>query len=194
MVGLLSTDLEVGRYRTASRAVDLILIANAIAMQVMGPMLSRAIASKEMGQAQHLIRQCALAAFGLGTTLCIVLFIGAALYLALFHPDFVPAAPAMRILLAAQFFALVFGPVSTIMVMLGRERTVLYANLMAIALNLTLNMLLIPRFGIEGAAIATLCALVSLTVMLTITVLRQTVFDPMPFGLGRRLGLQRKTV
>ena len=44
----------------------------------------------------------------------------------------------------------------------GRSRTMLVNNLLALAANVGLCLVLIPRFGMEGAALAALCALVVL--------------------------------
>ena len=191
MVGYMGDDADVGRYRTASRAVDLVLIANALAIQVLGPMLSRALARKDRAEAQQLMGQAALAAFGLGALVCLVLAVWSDLYLGLFGPDFLAARTTLRILLIAQILGLICGPVAVVMVMLRRERMVLALSLTSLAVNFCLNWALIPAYGIEGAAVATLCAVLTFKGGLLIVVLRQTGFDPAPFGLGRRLGMLR---
>lgn len=158
MVGILGEPADVGRYRTASRAVDLAIIANLVAVQVLGPMLSRALAQKDTEAAQRLVSQTALLAGGFGLTICIVLGVGAYWYLALFGPEFQPAATALRLLLIGQAVNMLVGPVGVILLMTGREKTALAINLSGLAANFTLNLLLIPRYGIEGAALATLIA------------------------------------
>ena len=67
----------------------------------------------------------------------------------------------MLIIAVAQFFSALTGPVGNILQMTGRQKV--YQN-MAIAFTIGhvgLNILLVPRFGINGAAIAGFITIVS---------------------------------
>jgi O-antigen/teichoic acid export membrane protein len=178
MLGVLADDAAVGRYRAASRGADLALIANGLAVQVLGPMLSKALAQDKKALAQSLISQSAAVSGGLGVLICGALILFPTLYLGLFGADFQAAAPALQILAAAQAVSLLSGPVAMILVMLGREKMVLMVSLSSLALNFTLNFLLIPIWGIEGAAIATFIAVVMVKLTLLVVVLRVSGFDP----------------
>jgi len=173
MVGTILGDAEVGLYRAAARAAALAGIANMIAIQVLGPMLSRALARKDRDEAQLLLSQAAVVSFGLGMTICIVLGLGAATYLGLFGPGFVEARGVLRLLLVGQVVAILCGGVGMVLVMLSRERLVLMANGAAIVLNFGLNLLLIHPLGIEGAAIATLMSMIFVKLALLAVVLRR---------------------
>ncbi|MDQ6697016.1 MAG: polysaccharide biosynthesis C-terminal domain-containing protein, partial [Actinomycetota bacterium] len=58
------------------------------------------------------------------------------------------------ILGAANLFAAACGPVDVVLLMAGRSGLSLMNNGIALAANIALNLLLIPRYGINGAAIA----------------------------------------
>jgi len=182
MIGVLAESADVGRYRAASRGADLMLIANSVAMQVLGPMLSRTLAGEDQDAAhvegQRLITQGAQLAALLGGGICVVLGLGANLYMGLFGADFLPAAPVLRVLVVAQMLGILCGPVVVILITLGHERLVLMVSLAALVVNLTLNLTLIPIYGMMGAACATFIAVLFFKGVLMICVLRVSGFDP----------------
>lgn len=190
MLGVLAEAADVGRYRVASRGADLMLIANGVAVQVLGPMLSRALAGEDPEKArlegQQLITQTAQLAAILGGGVFAALTLGATYYMALFGADFLSAAPALRILVAAQMVGILCGPVSVVLVTMGRERLVLLVAVTALILNTVLNLTLIPVFGIMGAAWATFVAVIFLQGVLMVCVLRTSGFDPTLRAMWRR--------
>jgi O-antigen/teichoic acid export membrane protein len=74
--------------------------------------------------------------------------------LSLFGQEFVIAKTTLLILLIGQAVNAMSGSVGLILQMTGKEKV--YQNILLIALvfNIMLNLFLIPKFGIEGAAIA----------------------------------------
>ncbi|MET0580805.1 MAG: lipopolysaccharide biosynthesis protein [Pseudoxanthomonas sp.] len=86
--------------------------------------------------------------------------------LALFGPVFVEGFQAMIILAAGLLARAAIGPVERLLTMLGEQRICAAVYAFAFATNLVLCILLIPRLGIEGAAISTTTALVGESVLL----------------------------
>ncbi len=72
----------------------------------------------------------------------------------LFGSDFRDAAPALVILAIAQLISTATGPVETVITMSGRPGLNLVNSLLSIGLSLFLGFILIPRFGIVGAALS----------------------------------------
>jgi O-antigen/teichoic acid export membrane protein len=79
---------------------------------------------------------------------------------AVFGPAYTEATTALRLLAIAYFFGNVMGPNGATLTAIGRTRSVMWANLVAAALNIGLNVALIPPFGLTGAAVATAAALI----------------------------------
>jgi O-antigen/teichoic acid export membrane protein len=75
--------------------------------------------------------------------------------MAFFGPEFAPGAQVTAILSLAQLLNAGVGPVGGVLIMTGHERQVLYNTLFLGALNAVGNWLLIPRFGVLGAALST---------------------------------------
>jgi O-antigen/teichoic acid export membrane protein len=78
----------------------------------------------------------------------------------------------MAILLAGILAKALVGPAETLLMMAGKQNmcVLLYAG--ALTANVVLNVTLIPRFGIEGAAIATASAMFVEAILLHIAVRR----------------------
>jgi O-antigen/teichoic acid export membrane protein len=79
--------------------------------------------------------------------------------LGLFGGEFQRAAPALILLCVGQFAAASCGPVGYMLTMTQYERRFQWVLVGGAALNLTLNFLLVPEWGIVGAAVATASSL-----------------------------------
>ncbi|MFH1070969.1 MAG: polysaccharide biosynthesis C-terminal domain-containing protein, partial [Candidatus Glassbacteria bacterium] len=91
---------------------------------------------------------CSAAAFA-------ALVVGGKFALGVFGPEFTTGYHALVILCAAQFFNAVTGPSGFLLTMTGHERLLGGLLSVALALNALLNFILIPQYGMEGAAAAT---------------------------------------
>lgn len=79
-----------------------------------------------------------------------------------FGEGFRLGAAALAILTVGQLVNLVSGPVGLVLAMTGHERHWLMLTALAIGLNMLLDVLWLPRYGIVGAAVASLLAMVVL--------------------------------
>ena len=57
------------------------------------------------------------------------------------------------------------GPNGATLIAMGKSRFIMFASLATAILNIGLNIILIPPFGIEGAAIASVVSIVSINLM-----------------------------
>lgn len=90
--------------------------------------------------------------------------------LALYGPTFEPGANAITVLAASHLVNATFGLSGYILVVSGRSVLMLKNNVAVAVVNVALGLLLIPRFGIMGAAIAALAGVVLLHTLVTIEV------------------------
>jgi O-antigen/teichoic acid export membrane protein len=95
----------------------------------------------------------------------LILLVGR-VFLWLFGPGFVDGYPLMFILAVGLLSRAAVGPVERLLNMLGEQRACALAYAGAFAINISLCLLLIPRYGATGAAIATTCAVISESTML----------------------------
>jgi O-antigen/teichoic acid export membrane protein len=78
-----------------------------------------------------------------------------------FGSSYIVAANALRILALGFIINNFLGPNGTTLISMGKSLFILSATLMAVVLNIILNITLIPMYGIFGAALASAIALVS---------------------------------
>jgi len=73
----------------------------------------------------------------------------------LFGAEYIAGATALSILMSGFMVAMMVGPVSEILQAYGKTKTILMITYIGAGVNFLLNFLLIPIYGINGAAIAT---------------------------------------
>jgi O-antigen/teichoic acid export membrane protein len=149
---------QVGLYTLAYRMLELTLVFGTVFLTTTFPLLSQAVASDEP-RARRTIQ--------LSTELFVVLgapLVAGGLAVA---PDLVElaageefgdAATPLRILLAAGALAWVNGVFGYALIAKERQMSALWLNLSALAFNVGLNLLLVPRYGIVVAAAVTVAS------------------------------------
>jgi O-antigen/teichoic acid export membrane protein len=81
------------------------------------------------------------------------------------------------------------GPSANLLSLTGSERYVSRVMLAVTGLNIMLNLMFIPRWGVEGAALATAISMVAWNVVMFVTVRRRLGLEPN--GIFRRSGVTR---
>jgi O-antigen/teichoic acid export membrane protein len=104
------------------------------------------------------------------------------LLLSLFGPQFVDGYRLMLILAVGLLARASLGPVERLLNMLGEQRSCAAVYASAFVINLAIALVLIPRLGLDGAAIATATALVSESVMLFFVTRRRLGFHVFIWG------------
>nr|WP_245250280.1 flippase [Thermococcus stetteri] len=97
-----------------------------------------------------------------------------------FGPKYTEAATALRILSAGFMFHVVMGLNAMSLVAIGRTSDNLIGNLLAAVFNVILNAVLIPMYGIDGAALATASSYIAAN-LYRVSVLYKTT-GVQPFG------------
>ena len=167
LLSALATASVVGLYGAAYRVMEsTFFVSWAVGMAVY-PVLSRLgpATNPTIGRAFALASRVAYA--GLLPLGAVLALFSDSIVDALFGPGFAAAAAPLRWLgVVAAFYGL--GAMSTYaLVAQGLRRTVAAVALAVVAVNLTLNLLLIPRFGASGAAVAMACAQIGFTAIST---------------------------
>jgi O-antigen/teichoic acid export membrane protein len=105
--------------------------------------------------------------------------------LSLFGPHFVDGYPLMFILAIGLLARSAIGPIERFLSMLGEQRVSALVYAGAFAINLGLCFILIPLFGLAGAAIATAAALIIESIMLFVVTKRRLGFHVFVWNRAR---------
>lgn len=155
MIGMMVGTSSVGVYAAALKTsawVNFILLAvNAIA----APMFAALYAEGDRVNLQRLASVVARWMFPLALLVSLGLVVFADPILGLFGAEFGVAKPAMLWLIGGQLVNVAAGSVGYLLTMTGHQNQCAIAMGCSAGLNLGLNLVLIPRFGVLGAAIAT---------------------------------------
>jgi O-antigen/teichoic acid export membrane protein len=112
-----------------------------------------------------------------------------------FGAKYTDGALALAILVFGFFTHAILGPNKNTLVSVGSTRLIMYDNVAAALANVALNVALIPRFGIVGAAVATAVSYALLNALYSYQLYRVTGITPFtrsmlrPGALGVGLGL-----
>ena len=107
---------------------------------------------------------------------CLVILALGRPLLALFGDSFDAGYPVMFILAFGMLARAAVGPAERLLNMLGERKQCVWVYASAFAINLTFCVALIPRVGIEGAALATSTALIAESAMLYVVAKRRLGF------------------
>jgi len=172
MLHKMTTDSVLGQYVAAVRVSELFELLPTALMVTLAPILAVSVTDpvKFRSYTDRAFRYFMVAACGL----CVVMTVGAPIIVrTLYGKQFVPAAPLLAVLIWSEI-AVFFASV-TVNVMIARNHQNLLPipTLMGAAINIGLNLVLIPRYAAMGAAWATLISY-SLAWMVALLFLKQT--------------------
>jgi O-antigen/teichoic acid export membrane protein len=148
----------VGIYRGCMQIVlgfDLVWNACSAATAPIYPVL---IADRQHAQLQAIYAGAVRISTLLSIPIMLVILVNGGDILGLLGPAFTAGASALAVLAFGQFLKVVFGNASVVLIVGGRQTLEAGNGTMAAGLNLILNLLLVPRYGLLGAAAATATA------------------------------------
>ncbi|HEV3140429.1 MAG TPA: oligosaccharide flippase family protein, partial [Vicinamibacterales bacterium] len=155
MLGYLRTDAETGLYTAAYKIYEGFTYAALAMSAVLTPRLSALFVSDRPTHRRVAIGGVAASA-SIGAAVGIVAFaIGMPLLVFLFGADFAAATAPFRILVVGLPVVFAIWILHAIAISVDRERLLLTTGLVGLAVNVGLNFYVIPRYGPNGAALAT---------------------------------------
>jgi O-antigen/teichoic acid export membrane protein len=98
--------------------------------------------------------------------------------LTIFGEEYIVGGVVLMILTFGQFINAAVGPTGTILIMSGKQNYEVFNSIAICTLNIILNILLIPRMGISGAAVATASSIVIINIFKVLEVFVLYKFHP----------------
>jgi len=184
MLGWLATDADVGIYRVASQTVIVVAFAISSLNMVVAPHVTRLFRTGDMAGLQKMVTLGSRVIAITGIPVAILLIVWGDVFLTtVFGDEFLAAAVPLSILCVGQVVNLLTGINGAVLSMTkyaSESARIVAAGAM---LNIILNTWLIPRYGINGAAIATASSLAFWNISLNITVYRRLKIRTTAIGL-----------
>ncbi len=161
MLGAIRGAADTGIYAAASRLAYLLAFVTVAGETALAPVTARLHASEDQGQLQRILTRFVRMSFFLVLPFAIGTILARSWLLAIFGPDFSAAETALVILVAGRLVDVALGSGALLLSMTGYERMVAGVFAAAALVNLAFNALLIPRYGVEGASVASAISLVA---------------------------------
>lgn len=127
---------------------------------VVAPKIAEIYEKRKTNELQLLIKKSTRLIFIISIFLLSFIFLFSEHILYLFGPNYIVASTPLVILLSAQLYNSVSGPSAIYLNMTGKQRVLNWILIIGLLTNIFLNLYLIPNYGMNGAAIATLVSLV----------------------------------
>lgn len=178
MVGALRGSDQAGIYSAASRIADLVVFALMAINSILAPMISELYSTGKKKELQRIVTLAARAIFAFTLMFSIILVVFGKFALSLFGAEFVVTYVPLLILLCGQIVNALAGSVGLIMTMTGHQNQAGAIVAVSAAVNITLNALLIPLFGLTGAAISTAFTMVLWNITMLVYVQRRLGINP----------------
>jgi O-antigen/teichoic acid export membrane protein len=156
MLGLLRTPSDVALYQVARRLAELTSFCSFAVTTLAMSRLSSSYTKRQQRELQRMVDLINLLSLVPAlAVLCGLILVGAALS-RLFGEGFDACYGVMLALSAARVVETAFGPASEVLLMTGHHVRASRMNAFFALLNVALTLILIPLFGIAGAASATI--------------------------------------
>jgi O-antigen/teichoic acid export membrane protein len=173
VLGTMVGATEAGIYSAASRIASLVGFGTAAVSAWAAPGFSERHARGDHDALQDLVRISARLIFLFTLPATIVVWVLGRWLLGLFGEGFEAAFPSLVVLTVGQLAAALVGPVGFLLPMTGGETTAAKILAVTAALNVGLNVALVPQFGMEGAAAASSAARIVQAAVMAIVVWRR---------------------
>jgi len=184
MLGWFDSAENVGIYRISLQGAQLSAFGIAVTNMVAMPYMSKFSHSKNINSLKKLAKQSARAAFLIATLSTMVFYIYGELIIKLvFGENYINAYYPLLLLSVGQVIHAGMGAGGTILNMSGYEKGTLITLVFSGILNVILNYIFIPLWGIEGAALATLIAIIFRKIVIWLMVLVIFKIDSSMFGV-----------
>jgi O-antigen/teichoic acid export membrane protein len=154
MLGAIIGAEAAGIFKVATRGAELIMFSLAAVNQPFRPLIAGLWARGDKERLQRIVTKGTRSAFIIALPVALLLIIWGDKFLLLFGEDFAKGRFALAVLAFGYLFNVGCGMVGVLLNMSGYERDTALGLGIGAVFNIVLTVLLVPRWGINGAAVA----------------------------------------
>lgn len=165
---------QIAYYNVALKFSDIALIPFMVICTVTTPMFSSLFHQGKLKALQSFYTKTTRITTILITMVLLIFITFGPWFLSWYGQSFKVAYPVLVLLCGAKFLHVFMGPVGYLLSMIGEEKAVTIALVVSVSLTAVLQIILIPRFEILGAAWASLIGLLAFELILAWVSYRRT--------------------
>jgi O-antigen/teichoic acid export membrane protein len=135
---------------------------------IISPMMAEALRQRDVERLRYNLALMTRWVASASAPIAVTLFVLRPQLLSLYGPHYQSGVAAMGLLLAGHLVNGVLGLTPFVLVMAGRSRLFFWDNFGSAIANLVLSLALIPRYGVTGAAVASLVSVTGVQVALSV--------------------------
>ncbi len=184
VIGFLMDSSAAGIYGAASKIAGLTIFALTAVNAIIVPRIAPLYENNEHEKLQQLVRTASRLSFVGSLVIFSGLVVFSGFLLRVFGDEFVVGQTPLLLLGMALVINSTMGPVGYLLAMTNYQRILTLIFVTSAAVNIGLNLLLIPLMGLEGAAIATIISQLLTAVWSYLTVRHYLKLDAAPFTLS----------
>ncbi len=165
-IGYFRNPVEVGLYNVAVPLAALVMIVPDLIIQLFFPLVTKEYSKNNYSLIKELSKQATKWVFMINVplTLIIVLFPGAIINF-FFGSTYLGAEHSLQLLAIGSLFGSLSIIPANLISMMGKSKIMLLNIVSMMVFNITLNILLVPSYGMVGAAFATMLVFISITII-----------------------------
>ena len=183
LLGLLRGSEEVGVYNIVLKISEITSFGLVLVNFVMAPVIAKLFAKSELRQLQQLATQSARIVLVIGLPLLLLIIFFRKSILDFFGVNFFNGQEALLILCSGQLINILCGSVGTLLLMSGYQRFSVFSLTISTAFSIIFNIILTPKYGIVGTAIATAVSIVMWNCLMYLFVRKKLNIRPTAFGI-----------
>lgn len=186
LLGILTTSESLGIYEVAYKGAALVSFSIGAFNYVLAPYFSRYFSNSQIKELQNIATFAVIINFTIALIIASVLIVfGEPILSYIFGTEYVDGYTVLVIMSVSHLFNVASGSVALLLNMTGMEKQVLISMTIAATINVILNIILIPIYNIEGAAITSLLTTIFWNIWLINISKRSIKIDPSFLSLFR---------
>lgn len=189
VLGVESEPAEVGIFNVAMRTSLVLTFVLLAANNILLPKFSEIISVGNKADLEKMARNSVTIMSLMVVPICFVIVLFSSQIMGWFGADFRSGAMALEIMAYGQLVNVLTGPAGDLLIMGGHERLTRFITILALLVNMLLCIVLIPNFGLEGAAVAVACSSVLQSLVCLFMVRKHFGFWIVPIGSRKSLFL-----
>ncbi len=164
MLGIYMSEFSVGIYNVALKISTLLQLPELALNSISGAQISRAYYENDLNKIKNISLKATKIIFYTVLPALIILFFLRNPILQIFGEEFTQGHSSLMILATGFFISSYIGPVGQILTMSGKQKFINVVQIFSVTGNVLINIYLIPRYGLIGAAMGAVAAKIILNV------------------------------